>query len=284
MTYGFLSLALHPVADAAQEFLKSEWGIQPSKILVEREFEKDVPVPTLHARDRENYIIGVEVSDSPYPPQLDAMVLDCVRLGLPVKLYVATPEQKTIDQKQLQRAKDTGVGVLIVNSTGCKQFERALSLSLTGVQKRASEFPKKYRGVMSDAYTTFVQGDPSKACSTVYDEIEAVGRKICSKVTRKGWWKTGSPVAPDASKPAVSWKSIAAFLRNHFDPKAANSPQMDGYILAQVEGTVGHRNQSGHKPKTLAALKKRDKELRTRFEHGVNTLFDLLEAAGPLRI
>src|SRR4051794_33517390 len=122
MTYRILPADLHPVADAATAFLKTEWGIAASKIVVELEFHSEVAIPTLHATDRDHYIVAVEVSNSPSPPQLDAMVLDCSRLMLPVKLYVAMPEQATIPQKQLQRAKDNGVGVLTVNNLGCKLF------------------------------------------------------------------------------------------------------------------------------------------------------------------
>lgn len=284
MTYRILPTDLHPVADEATAFLRSEWGIAPSKIVVEREFHNEVAVPTLHAVDRDHYIVAIEVSNSPYPPQLDAMVLDCSRLMLPVKLYVAMPEQGTIPQKELQRAKDNGVGVLIVNSAGCKQFERALSLSLVGAQNRASEFPSKYRRDVSDAFTTFIQGDPSKACARVYDEIEAVGRRICVKATKKSWWKRGAPNPPDASNPKSPWKGIASFLTQYFDAGLANAPDLNGYLLTRVEGTVGHRNQSGHKPASLSALKKRDKDLRTRFEHGVSTLLELVKAAAPTRV
>jgi hypothetical protein len=284
MTYRFLSAVLHPIADRTKLFLTEEWGIPASKICVETEFDPDVPVPTLHAHDRDQYIISIEVSDRPYPPQLDAIVLDCRRLSLPVKLYVAMPEEKTIDRTSLQRAKDNGVGVLIVSSSACREFERALSLSLVGVRKRSSEFPKKLRHSMADAHTTFVQGDPAKACANVYDEIEILVRKICRKAAQKGWWKTNAPTAPDATNPAVSLKNIAAFLTHWFDRGLAGSPALDSYLLSQIEGIVGHRNQTGHKPRTLKALRKRDQELRTRFDHAVSTFLDLVTAAAPLRL
>ncbi len=281
MSYRFLATDLHPVADAATAFLKAQWGIPASKIKVEQEFSKDVAVPTLHAFDREHYITAVEVSNSPYPSQLDAMIVDCIRLGLPVKLYVAMPKQATISHPQLQRAKNTGVGVLIVDGDTCTLFERALALSLVGVQNRAAEFPKRHRRAVGEAYTTFVQGDPSNGCAFIYSEIEAAGRKIVALAKKNGWLKPGAPKPPDGR---TAWKKVARYLEDHLDINAAKLPAMNGYLLSTVTATAGPRNQSHHKPATAAALKKRDKDLAIRFGQGVSLLLDLLNAASPLKI
>jgi hypothetical protein len=279
MSYKILAEALRPTADAAIQFLKDEWGIPASRISVETEFHPEAPSPTIHATDsRDHTIIAIEVSNSAYPPQLDKMVLDCMRLRLPVHLYVAMPApvRGTISHPDLARAKAHGVGVLIVNGTDCKHFERALALSLIGADDRAKEFPKKYRHVVSDAHMTFVTGDPDNGCLAIYKEIEFVGRKLAAKATRKGWWKDNAPTPPGAHAP---WKSVASFLANHFDAKKAKNGALSSYLLAQVDGTVGRRNSAAHKPKTVAAQLKRHKNLRNDFETGVSTLLDLVRAA-----
>jgi hypothetical protein len=55
-------------------------------------------------------------------------------------------------------------------------------------------------------------------------------------------------------------------------------------FLAKIHGVTPHRNESGHKPRSEAELKKRDRELRTRFEAAVDLLRDLIVAVKPLRV
>jgi hypothetical protein len=285
MTYRFLTPPLHPVAEAVRKFLTEEWGIGSAKIAVEQPISDDVGiVPTLHAQERDHSLICIEVSETPYPPQLDSLVVDCLNAALPVKIYVAIPTRDNLPQKEIVRAGQRGVGVLVVGSD-CKIMNRALNLSLTGVRKPdTSAFVQRHRKAVADAYVTFVQGDPAKGCADVYEEIEALARRIAVKVSSKNAWKASAPAPPNAADPRVSLNRIAKFLLDHFDPNVAKTPQLDHYLLGRVVGIVGHRNATAHKPASLKALKKRDAELRTRFETAIDVFRDLASAAAPLRV
>lgn len=68
------------------------------------------------------------------------------------------------------------------------------------------------------------------------------------------------------------------------DATQANCPGLTPAFLARIHGVTPHRNESGHKPANEELLKKRDRELRTRFESAVDLLGDLIVAVKPLRV
>ena len=122
-----------------------------------------------------------------------------------------------------------------------------------------------------------------KGCSLLYDEIEEVVRKIAKKTHQKGFW-----FAPKSgSKPmrlkfeTHPWEKLMSILMQNLDPQKCKF--LGPSLLGRVLGITQHRNDSAHK-KTLAAMKKRDRELRTRFESATDILFDLVVAAKPLHL
>jgi hypothetical protein len=165
MTYKFLPLPLHPVADTARRYTRTEWGIIDSRVLIEEPIDGDiVPAPTLQAAARDHHTICIEVSESAYPTHLDSVIVSCLKRGLPVMMYVALLESD-LTTDDLKRAKEIGVGVLLVG-TECVCFNGALSLSLVGVRNpEPRSWPAKYRQRISAAHQTFVSGDPAKGCS-----------------------------------------------------------------------------------------------------------------------
>jgi hypothetical protein len=222
-------------------------------------------------------------SETPYYQFLDSVVLDCVRLGLPVKLYVAFPTSAEAPQYKslVDRARKNGVGVLEITPTGGQIIHEALSLSLWGLRRTDRQrFPVKYRSSLSEADSIFLNGSPEKGCAKIYDEIEALIRRIAKKTSAKGFWKNPVPAGTKLDKDP--WARILKLLLDNLDFKKTGS--LNAGLLSRVQGVTDHRNDTGHKPKTRAALIKRDRELRTRFEHAVDLFLDLIKAASFLHV
>ncbi len=286
MTYRHLPEHLRSVAEAAKAFFRAERGV--SQFKVEEEFDKKVSYrPTLHANTRDHYFLCVEVLETPYKAVLDGFVLDCVSRCLPVKLYVAFPgdsEQKTY-KEDVDRARSNGVGALEISKKGDKIIHEAVSLSLFGLRPiDKKKFSPKYRSPIASAETAFRGGTPEKGCSLVYDEIEDLSRKIAKKTRSKGLWRS---LKADEKPPKIKldkgpWARVMETLIEHLDYRKC--PFLKRSLLSRVLGVTAHRNETGHKPRTLKELMSRDGELRTRFEAAVDILVELIKAAKPLRV
>src|SRR5438105_2617265 len=191
MIYKALANSLRSVADQVELYLRKKRGIRGFK--AEKAIHDDIACPTLHAHTRDFHILWVEVSESPYPNTLDRLVLDCIRLGLPVRLYMAVPKPSNPPPSgyaaELARARDFGVGLIEVEGSKVKIVQEPLSLSLNGLRPIPLErFPQKYREALAQAETTFRNGNPAKGCSEIYDEIEALCRRVAEKTAAKGMW------------------------------------------------------------------------------------------------
>jgi hypothetical protein len=282
MSYRALPTHLHPTADRARAFFASERGV--SKIVVEEEVHAELNLrPTLQGRTRDHHIVCVEVTDSGYTDNLDSFVLDSQRLGLPVKLYIAVPAGSPPDiAPLLRRAKPRGIGVLEVRANGtCHIFVSALSLSLTGLRRLAPKrFPARYQHALIDAEETFLNGDPAKGCSRIYDEIEALSRRLAARVAARGLLRPSARAQPNFEK--APWKTVLEHLRTHLNYRAL--PSIHDQLLSRVIGLTDSRNQTGHKVTRRQDLMRRDSQLRTRFEDAVDVMEALVSATRGLRL
>ena len=192
MNYRHLPELLRPIADAAISFFRRDWGI--SRFYVEQPIDAAIEYrPTVYAVTSDHHFLCLEVSERPYPTGLDGFVLDCVRNCIPVRLFVvlsAGPKGSDYD-RDLNRARTNGVGILEISAATVVVINEPLSLSLIGVRRiERHKFPRKYRLALSLAETTFIKGNPAKGCSTLYDEIEALTRRIARRVDVNGLWRS----------------------------------------------------------------------------------------------
>lgn len=284
MTYKFLAGDLEEAAEAAKQFMRIEWGIPDSRILVEAGLADHIrAAPTLQAKAQDHHVLAIEISDNLYPPQLDGLLVDCNQDGFPVKLYMGVPASTQQTSGDVARLTSKGVGILVIDSK-VRVVNSAVSLSLFGVRKPdPKRFPARYRQVVSGAYQTFLSGEPAQGCTCLYIQIEDITRRIAVKATKKGWWRSNAPKPPDADSPKTSLKVIARFISDYLSPTLARTKKLDGYLLDRVPGVVGHRNDHAH-PTSTKALRKRNLELRTRFESATDLLADLIAAAAPLKV
>jgi hypothetical protein len=286
MNFTYLSKTLVPTAERAVQFFKDSHGITGFK--VEEEILPTLSYrPTLQAATPDHYILCIEVSESPYPPVLEPSVLDAITQAIPLKLYVAFPSDPLpADYKsRVDRARSHGIGVLEVAPHETKVIHPAISLSLVGLRKvERNEFPAKYRSSLAEAEAAFRGGSPSPGCLLVYSEIESLSRRIAKKTKALGFWRALRPgeKAPKINLEKGAWAKMMDILIDHLDPAKCGTP--DRVLLNRVAGLTAQRNDSGHKPGNRVALVRRDRELRTRFEHSVDILRELIEASRHLRV
>jgi hypothetical protein len=187
--------------------------------------------------------------------------------------------------RMLKRASSLGVGLLEIGKPRVTVRSEPVLLSLQGLRRvdRAA-FPSKYRQALVAAEQTFLQGNPVKGCAAVYDEVEALSRRLAEHTYQRGFWKSGSP----NSKPIAlkfgkdSWVSVMKALLRNLD--GATLPSITEGLVHAVIALAPHRNESGHKVQKTKDLVRRDSQLRTRFEHAVDIFKDLIAAARPFRL
>jgi hypothetical protein len=283
-TYRALSPRLHETANAAISWFINKWGIKRSVIEVEASIDPDIGFrATFVARTDDFHILCAEVSENIYNNTLDSVVLDCREKGLPVKLFVAVPKDISDPNyaKKLRDAKRAGVGILEVDHSSGTIVQLPLSLSLAGVRPiESTDFPTRYRQSLQHAHQVFRDGDPNKACSLVYDELEAAFRRFAKKCVTKKFWLNSNNYNVDKD----SWAGVITDLDRKLDRGHSTTRTVTPALMARLIRVTTHRNESGHKPRNLRDLKRRDQALRTRFEGAVDLLREFLDATKAFRI
>jgi hypothetical protein len=289
MPYSFLSSELVDMADAAEAYLRARRGITRFK------YEESIAPetgyrPTLSGTTSDHYIYCVDVVSSIPQPAHDSFILNCVNLGLPVKFYLALNEkdagQLTLSMKKVLKQK--GIGLLLYEggTTTVRVEHEAVAQSLLGYRKiDLTEFPNKYRSDITDAETIYMDGVPDKGCAKIYDLIEHHSRKLAKKTYDKGYWTQADPsFKTRVNFDTKAWAKIMEMMLANLKLNACGCPKLKMPLLLNVSSLTDHRNQTGHKPSNMNALTKRDRALRTRFEHAIDTLQQLVEVTKPIRL
>ena len=86
---------------------------------------------------------------------------------------------------------------------------------------------------------------------------------------------------PNFDPAAENWHTLctAAYSKMQFQNVGTLSHQMWANVLAITR----HTNETGHSPKTMAQRKRRDLEMRTRFEHAADVLRDVIQGTKNFR-
>lgn len=283
--YTILPPPLHSTANAAVQWFIDKWGIRAKNVRVEQPIDSEVELrPTFSVITPDYHTLCVEVSASAYANTFSECAVQCLSKGLPVKLFVAMPQDHR-DQNYAQNqraAKRAGIGILQVGENSAMVIQNALSLSLMGLRAiELSEFPKKYRHSLYQAEQTFRDGNPAKGCSQIYDELEKLFRRIAKKTHAKGWWANAGGLNVDT----VAWATLIDNWERHIDRAACPCRDLcQKAFVARIHGVTPYRNDTGHSPTSQARLKRRDQELRTRFESAVDLLRDILRNAAALHL
>ncbi|HEX9397199.1 MAG TPA: hypothetical protein VF943_10740 [Burkholderiales bacterium] len=283
--YRALQEELRPFADGAIKYLKNEFGVSSLKIEEELSAKIDFR-PTLHGLLPDKHLVCVEVCDTLFPPLLERFILGCRNAGLPIKLFIALPKGQinTIETRSLSFAQENGIAILEIAENGSGKLIHGLplSLSLGGLRSfDLAEFPRKYRAAIGSAITTFKQGNPEKGCAQIYDESEALTRRVlhrCKKI-RKGLTKK-----PEFNIDKEAWANSLEFLKANVNKARVKCPDLTPSLINRLIAATPHRNDAGHKPNSLEKLIQRDTQLRTRFESAVDDLQALIRAAQPLHV
>ena len=270
MGYDYLPEELRPIADAVCSYLKDNRGVRT--IHVESIIDPRIQYkPTISGNTNRGYLTCVDVSPSPYPPALDAFVLDCIKFGLPVKLYVANPESKSgaVDERAIRRASSLGVGRIIISGDRIEVTNEALELSLIIQEIDTKIYPKKCRTGISDAISTYQNGNPVKGVSDICDQLEEIIRKIAIKAKGKG-------MIPSSNKLNLERGALANVIQLMTKHQVIRSAP----LLARCLAITHIRNDSDHPPANYQRRIKRHGRLRTH----LNTALDLLKDLTDIKI
>ncbi|MDR6841024.1 hypothetical protein [Pseudoxanthomonas sacheonensis] len=239
--------------------------------------------PTLHSTLTDKSIICIEVTENASSSELNEFVLECRNHVVPVKLWVAIPKVVgVLSTKDLAFAKANGIGIIEFDEqgNGRQLVGPPLSQSLTGLRAiDFSGFPSRYKEPLQAAFEMFKNGNPAKACSLVYDEIEALTRRITKKCVSKRCLKKD----PQFDVDKASWSNVLEFLKTNIDPTLSGCPALKGPLFSRLIGLTEYRNDAGHKPSSTKKLIERDKQLRTRFESAVDELKTLIDASKAIK-
>ncbi len=116
----------------------------------------------------------------------------------------------------------------------------------------------------------------------MYDELKA--QSHCKKTFANGMWKAskaGQP-PPGTNLDTGPWANVVEVLMEQLNP--GTPPHLPKALLGQILGITPHRNDAGHKPRTIEALIRRDTTSRTRFENAIDILLELIRASKSLRV
>jgi len=285
MTYKALSPHLHPTADAAKKFAREQWGV--NRIREEESLSREITLrPTILAKMNDYHSLCLEISESRFPQTAKDIANACKNNFEPVRLYVTIPRgielRGTDYQSQQNEARENGVGLIEVDEHSGRIIDQALSLSLTGVRKfPPKEFCPRFRQPVSNAQETYRDGYPAEACHTIYNELEALTRRIAGTATRRNLWNDNPPNIDTANGP---WANICATLVSRLNIKRCNCPNLRVQLLHRIAGITDRRNLTGHRVNSKRTLIERDRVLRTSFEFACDLLLELDKACRPLRL
>jgi hypothetical protein len=275
---------LIPYSEIAIRYFDKNHGLKQPRI--EEEIDPSIRYrPTVTFVDPEKYLVCVEIVDSGFPEALSSVVLDLRNSGLPVKLWIAQPDDPNLQfhAKDLRFARDNGIGLLTLQASDIgTQISSAVSQSVCGLRKfDLSQFPANRRHSLQDAVATFRNGNPTKGCAQVYDELESLTRAIGRKASGKnGYLRKAAGFDWDTE----AWGTVVEFLKINFDRGKSKCPELKPSLFAKVATLTDQRNSVAHKPTSTTKLTDRDRKTRTRFEEAMDVLAELAMASKPLRI
>ena len=283
MPYRVLSDHLHETAAAAKRHFSRDRGINGLKVEVGID-ERIEYAPTFSGTSVDHHHVCIDVAESLSSLLRNNFVSECEKLGLPVRVYVVLPKGTIYADyiHDVKFAQKTGLGVIEIDpaTSNAEVLNEALSLSVTGLRNFDMKgYPAKLRQAIQKAVATFKNGEPNKACSSVYDEVEALSRQIALHCKRNGYL-SHSIGSENKILRKTGWATLMDTLRRNLDrSNQIVRSALPAQLIAAVYSITPHRNQSGHKPSTRSVLKSRDARLRTRMENAVDLLLELVTAA-----
>ncbi len=285
MSYNTLPESLFQTADLAKAHFANEFGL--TRIKVETEIHREINYrPTFFAQLKHHLVCIDVVESNIFTVYRKAFIQECEKMCLPVKFYVVLPEELSNNStvRELADAKRYGVGVVLLNTPNntVQWMSQALSLSLTTLRAfDKSTFPKKYRDSIKNAEEVFKSGEPNKACSIVYDEIESLSRKLAIKLQTLNLL---NQVRNINDYKTMQWATMLDFLQNNIKRNDPKCVLLTKPLISKLHGITAYRNESGHKPGSQKKLIERDRQLRTRLESAMDIFLELIQASKVFRI
>lgn len=217
------------------------------------------------------HIIACEVSNRPFPSNMNEIFAEISVGGQPIKIFVAYPLKNDLSSEELHndiiKAKIYGIGLICVDdSKRCNIISKGLPVNLVIPQTTVNDFSKyhkKLKPLIKNAVESYTDGYPKHGVQELGQLIESSIRYLAIKAKRLGHYSSGG----DPNSDSYSFGKIVDDLIRERIINAA--------ILGKCRGFVEDRNRVSHKPRSLKKVVELEIKLREDFLQGLRILEDL---------
>lgn len=217
------------------------------------------------------HIFACEISNRPFPNNMNEIHSEVSNGGNPVRIFVAYPQNNNLSSEELHqdiiKAKSYGIGLICVSETNesniiLNGIPVNLGIPQTTVNE-LSKYHKKLRPLIKNAIETYVDGYPKHGVQELGQLIESSIRFLAIKAKKKGHYSTGGNPNDDT----YSFGNIVDDLIRERIIKAD--------ILGKCRGFVEDRNRVSHKPRSINKALEQEVKLKEDFLQGLRILDDL---------
>lgn len=291
MTYSILGQNLFETADRARQYFSTQYGATQFKC--EQSFDEDLPLkPTWQANLSAGYCLCIEVRESPFSNTLYEFVVRCAARSLPVRLWVAVPQDAASPTfgTELRQAQDAGVGVVQIAEDGkAYELRRPVALSLFALKKTdLKKIPKGQREEVKTSEATFLDGSPDQGCQAICQALEQLTRTFAEHGYNQGLWRQGQgqPALKSQFFHMKPWAAVLEAMEDRIDvgKVKAKSATFNKQAIVRARGHTDWRNAVSHKPRSFKERLDRDTKFRTMFESTRDLLVDWYAIVKPFRL
>ncbi|MEI6596039.1 MAG: hypothetical protein WCO28_10790 [Bacteroidota bacterium] len=257
------------VADSAKKKLEIRHSLK--NVIVENSIDPSIRWrPHMHWVN--NYhIFACEISNRPFPSNMNEIHSEVSNGGKPVRIFVAYPQNNNLTSDELHldiiKAKSYGIGLICISSTNeGTVILNGLPVNLVIPQTTVNEldkYHKKLRPLIKNAIETYIDGYPKHGVQELGQLIESSIRHLAIKAKKLGNYSSGGNPNDDT----YSFGNIVDDLIREKIIKAD--------ILGKCRGFVEDRNRVSHKPRSIQKALEQEIKLKEDFLQGLRILEDL---------
>jgi len=267
--YSFLDPNLHVIAELARTRLEQKFNIKITQF--EKGFDTNLEyAPTFFGKTNTHYIV-CEVSTRPFPAQVKAIYVDILHQNIPVKYFVVYTNDFTISaselQKDIENAKLFGIGLINIDKTSQRiniQNEAvSVTLNLPSSSLQLNKFNKKFRPLIEESYSMYINGNPRHGVQELGQIIEQVIRNLAIESKRLAHYTNGlNPNLPNSAFASI----IDDLIRNGIVNVA---------FLNRVRAFAEDRNSVSHRVNSIRKSQLLENKLKLDFQTGLRILEEI---------
>jgi hypothetical protein len=266
--YNLLPAHLNNIADEAEKIIRVKYGLGIP--FIETSIDPSIKwSPTLHWKTKNGIIIACEVHESPMPMSIKIAHSELSITDLPVKIFIAHPvnNQRSVKTylQESKEAKNNGFGLISVNDDNTGSFQHmGIETNLFIPVPIYMNFIKPLRVGIELAYDIYINTDPRHGVQEIGQLVESIIFHLADQAKSNGALRTGGYL------PILKSYALANLIEDLMRDRV-----IDNAILGRCRGFVEDRNDSSHKPKSLAQAKRVYRKLKSAMLTGLIILEEI---------